>query len=311
MNPGKLDFQNYNTQFDSFYTSGDLDSCFALFMTTPYAYDSFDFYMLEKLSSHVQDDNTSTQTALITKYISALESAYNVHTMMIIASLVEDILSNTELRKEVWKKVMAADLTDKVLIKELFFQLGVKENPGLCFELFQKYPDYGLLSELWSDYKNHYSETEKDMLLENYSSILNSGDTSSKKVILYSLWVDFFEDFGTQEEAWNKLLSKTLTKEAIKGLLEYSGPVAFSVKLNLIRAQIDDSEMHPSILDCLFGSLHDVCGNISFPDARIIVKQLSIDSSNERYTHLADSLYKFNSREEYWNDRNKKNNSTG
>ena len=311
MNPGKLDFQSYNTQFDSFYTLGDLDSCFALFMATPYAYDSFDFYMLEKLNLHVPDDNTSTQAALITKYISALESAYNVHTMMIIASLVEDVLSNTELRKEVWKKVMAADLTDKVLIKALFFHLGVKENPGLCFELFRKYPDYGLLSELWSDYKNHYSETEKDLLLENYSSILNSGDTSSKKVILYSLWVDFFEDSGTQEEAWNKLLSKTLTKEAIKGLLEYSGPVAFSAKLNLINAQMDDPEMHPSILDCLFGSLHDVCGNISFPDARIIVKQLSIDSSNERYTHLADSLYKFNSREEYWNDRNKKNNNTG
>jgi len=76
--------------------------------------------------------------------------------------------------------------------------------------------------------------------------------------------------------------------------------LGFKSKLEVINRYIDDKEMHPFILECLFRSLHDVFGDISFPDARTVFEKLKIDSSNKYYNDLAINLYKFSSKKEFW-----------
>ena len=67
--------------------------------------------------------------------------------------------------------------------------------------------------------------------------------------------------------------------------------------------------MHPAILMSLLGSFHDVFGLISFEDARIVIEKLKIDDPDKHYISLKENLFKFNSKAEYWTDRDKKNNN--
>lgn len=193
---------------------------------------------------------------------------------------------------------------------DLFDELNYSGNLDICFELYLRNPTYHILSEMWMDYVNWYTTDEKDVFWSNYVEIINSNNDECKKHVFYSLWVDFFEDTGTQNEAWNRLITANLNKQAVKELLKHSGPVLFTNKLGLINKYIQDLEMHHSILMCLFGSLHDVFGDVSFPDARNVFKELKIDTSNEHYEYLKEKLFIFNSKQEYWIDRNKKDDNT-
>jgi len=301
-----MDYSTNNKQFDNLFTKGDIDACFDLFKNTPYSSRSLNYHMLEKLNLNFEKYDKFKKDSLLNKYITSLESVFDIHNQMIIASIDEDLLSNKTIKNEVWSRVINANLSDKELIRDLFDTLGIRENPVLCFQLFNKYPDYGLLSELWTDYINFYDDKQKETFWKNYVSILNSSNKKAKEAVLYSLWVDFFEDASTQKESWNKLMVSELNEDGIKSLLEYSGPVDFEQKIELINQHISNSEMHLSILMSLFGSLHDVFGHISFPEARSIFNQLNIDGSNEYYDYLKEKLYKFDSQQEYWVDRNKK-----
>ncbi len=300
-----MTFSAYNEQFNELFSREDVNACINLFKSVPYSYDTIDYHMLETLNLNFENYDSVNKEALLNYYISSLESKFDIYNQMIIASMVEDLLDNHQINQGIWNRLINANLTDKVIIGELFETLDIRENPKRGFQLFQKYPDYGLLLEVWIDYRNHYNEQEKEVFLDNYISILNSNSKAAKEVILYSLWVDFFEDRGTQEEVWIKLMAAELNKEAIKSLFKFSGPVLFERKIVLIKQHLSNLEMHSSILMCLFGSLNDVYGDISFHDARNIFKVLKVDSSSEYYTYLKEQLFKFNSKKEYWIARNK------
>lgn len=287
-----MNFSQYNDQFNALFTQGYIDACFELFIRTPYSFDSHDYSIIERLNLAFPTFNDSEKIRLLEKYVLRLESTFDVHNHMLIASIVEDLLSNKEEQSLVWEYVLKAQLKDKELIKDLFETLDVREHPTYCFELFKKYPDYGLLGDLWTDYKNHFSEQEKRLFWENYVSILNSENLKAKKAILYSLWVDFFEDHDTQTESWNALMASELNKNAIKEIFEFSGPVKFEEKLKLIHDHLDNPEMHSSILKCLFASLHDVFGDISFPQARKVFQQLEVDTSTQEYNYLKEHLFR-------------------
>ena len=159
MNQNKLKFDSYNKQFDNLYHSKDVKACFDLFKNTPHLELPFDYYMLETLNLNFENYTEPAKETLLNCYVSSLES-YNltIHNQMIIASLVEDLLSNEKIKNKVWNKILSANLKDKELIQNIFEVLDVRENPELCFELFKKYPDFSILSQLWSHYTNYYSE---------------------------------------------------------------------------------------------------------------------------------------------------------
>lgn len=304
-----MNFSVYNRQFNTLLTEGNIDACFELFTRTPYSFDSLDYTMIEQLNLAFHTFNDLERASLLEKYTTRLESGFDVHNHLLVASLVEDVMSNAAIRDMVWKSIMKANLSDKELIKDLFESLDVREYPTYCFELFEKYPDYGLLADVWTDYKNYFNEKEKRILWEHYASILNSENTKAKDIVLYSLWVDFFEDYDTQTESWNALIAKKLNSEAVKKLFEFSGPVTFDLKQELIHQHIYNLEMHSSILLCLFGSLHDAFGSISFRKARQVFHKLNVNTSSKEYLYLKEHLFRFDSTKEYWDNRNK-NSST-
>ena len=100
---------------------------------------------------------------------------------MIIASLDEDLISNSKTKAEVWDRIINADLIEKEAIVMLFVSLNIQEKPDLCFELFRKYPSYSILSDVWDHYLSITNKIERNIIWKHYINILNSEDQASKK----------------------------------------------------------------------------------------------------------------------------------
>jgi hypothetical protein len=178
-------------------------------------------------------------------------------------------------------------------------KLDIKEKLYLTLQLFDQKPEYGVTMQLSINF-DKMNKSIKDIMWNHYRSHLSNGDTLQSDQIKYSLWVDFFEDGETVEEAWNKMVGDYRDNIVLKQLLTISGPVPFKLKNDLYEKVIDNDEWHEYILDSLVGSFFDVYGKIDFHKARTILDKLKVDKTIEKYIQLNNCLKKFKSKIEYW-----------
>lgn len=177
--------------------------------------------------------------------------------------------------------------------------LSIEEKLDLTLLLFDQKPEYGITMQLSMNF-DKMSQSIKDKMWNHYKKHLSNGDTLQRDKIEYSLWVDFFEDDETVNEAWKKMVGAYDDNNVLKQLLTISGSVPFELKDDLYERVIDNEEWHNYILDSLAGSFFDVYGQIDFKRARTILPKLKVDKTTEKYIQLNDCLKKFNSKTEYW-----------
>ena len=148
------------------------------------------------------------------------------------------------------------------------------------------------------------NNSQRDRIWKDYKAYLSKGNKNQKEAVEYSLWVDFFENNETVEEAWKSMIGNYENEVILKRLLPISGPVPFDLKEEFYKRVVKDEKWHEYILDSLVGSFFDVFGQINIEKARLILSRLKVNKDSNKYSKLQEYIKKYNSKEEYWEDIN-------
>lgn len=166
-------------------------------------------------------------------------------------------------------------------------EIALDEKIKNGFELYELFPRYfQFLMPYYRVVKNPEYLNLTDDDVKNYG---NSKEIIWRKFMHYMgtekyyadpvgyvLWVEFFEDGETTNETWRGLIKFTSNKNAVKKLLEMSGPAPFELKEILYEKLILDKEFHESIFKSLLFSRFDLCGQINNEKALIILSKLEL-----------------------------------
>ena len=204
------------------------------------------------------------------------------------------------------------DETDSDIVGILWYDEDIEpiDKINISLELFERTPEYAICMELKMAFRE-MSLKIRNILWEKYKEYLLAGTDKQKEEIKYSLWVDFFEDPETVDEAWSKIVNDNSEINILRQVLSISGPVPFDKKDKLYLRVIADKKNHNYILDSLVGSFFDVFGQINFQRARVLLPTLKVDKESQNYKKLDECLKKFNSKTEYWDFiKNKKDANT-
>ncbi|WP_212818224.1 hypothetical protein [Polymorphospora rubra] len=122
------------------------------------------------------------------------------------------------------------------------------------------------------------------------------------KPVLYSLWVDWFEDHTTSDEAFRAVLaddtrylrSRNRLDDLATGplhrraarVLEHSGPVSWLSKHDVYRAAATVPALHRSVYRGLLTSYHDFYGDLDPAAARTLLDQLDLPPDTEHLPQL-------------------------
>jgi hypothetical protein len=169
------------------------------------------------------------------------------------------------------------------------------------YELFPRYfqfllPYYRILNkEPYREYEVTLNDSKtlqelKNIIWKKFMHYLGS-EKYYADPLGYVLWVEFFEDEETANETWEGLMQFTKNKNAVKKLLEMSGPVAFELKEKLYDKIILDSDYHESIFKSLLFSSFDLFGKIDNKKALAILSKLTLKEETLYLDKLKNKLY--------------------
>ena len=94
--------------------------------------------------------------------------------------------------------------------------LDVDQKLDLTLQLFDQNPEYGVTLQLSMNF-NKMSSYGKGQMWDHYKNHLKGEQTLQREQIEYSLWVDFFEDSETVNEAWGNLIGDYSNENILKG----------------------------------------------------------------------------------------------
>jgi hypothetical protein len=139
----------------------------------------------------------------------------------------------------------------------------------LALRIYREMPGYATLMYV----KSHYEDLDGDLrerLWTAYRAALESDDRRVADPVAYSLWVDFFEDQSTVDEAWQAMTRRDAAgwEPRLRRVLDGAGPVPWPHKETLFEALAGDASWHPYILDALIGSAFDYFGQLDARAAR-------------------------------------------
>lgn len=137
--------------------------------------------------------------------------------------------------------------------------LGERLDMGL--RLYREMPCYANTVALHGFYRE-FGAAERRRLWDAYRAALDAEDDRLADPISYSLWVDFFEDPATVEQAWRETSRRDVDpwERRLARVLEIAGPVPWALKEELFEALVPEPRWHPAILRALAGSAFDVFG---------------------------------------------------
>lgn len=165
---------------------------------------------------------------------------------------------------------------------------------GLFSAVYEDIPAYSLLSDFrtfrWPDFRFRPANSSfKRIFWTNVRKWMSDTDETIADPIAYSLWCDYFEDSSDVEEAWNALTAHDAPVCQLKRVLEISGPVPWSLKIELYGRLIHDSDWHLAIFLSIVASEFDVYGKIDRPEASQWLERLELtDLSNEHEQSLLE-----------------------
>src|SRR4051794_20864787 len=105
----------------------------------------------------------------------------------------------------------------------------------------------------------------------------------ASEAVLYSLWVDWFEDITTVERAFNEVLARDWErlgeddeslKRRVTAVLKVSGPVPWKLKAPVYTAAAEFPRLRPAVFSGLLYSYHDVYGSLEVAPALALLNHL-------------------------------------
>jgi hypothetical protein len=122
--------------------------------------------------------------------------------------------------------------------------------------------------------------------------------------VAYSLWVDYYEDRSTVEEAWRETTRLDGDWERrLERVLIASGPVPYSLKAPVYQRLIDQRRWHPFIFRSLLHSAYDVYGHLDIAAARQLLGHLKLPPDTEHLDDLSAKLASTTPKERRVRDR--------
>ncbi|MFF3014559.1 alpha/beta fold hydrolase [Streptomyces sp. NPDC057939] len=165
----------------------------------------------------------------------------------------------------------------------------------LGFGLVDLLDDYWVTVELgFALPKTDDPQAAAEILWEGYRSRLEAPVTA--KAITYSLWVDWFEDHTTSEAVFAEVLGndhdrllpdapEPLLRRA-RRVLEFSGPVPWSAKVDTYRAAARVPSLHRSLFRALLLCYHDVYGALEPAEGLVLLDGLELPPDTEHTAAL-------------------------
>lgn len=121
----------------------------------------------------------------------------------------------------------------------------------------------------------------------------------ASEAVLYSLWVDWFEDIATVERAFTEVLAKDVPSLAEAGddvlrraaaVLKVSGPVPWKLKFPVYTAAAELPRLHLAVFSGVLYSYHDVYGSLEIGPALELLERLDLPEDTEHLAELRDEL---------------------
>jgi hypothetical protein len=121
------------------------------------------------------------------------------------------------------------------------------------------------------------------------------------EAVLYSLWVDWFEDISTVERAFAETLGRDVPAlaEASDGVLrraaavlKVSGPVPWTLKYPVYTAAMEIPKLRPAVFGGVLYSYHDVYGSLEIAPALELLDRLELPEDTEHLAELRAELEK-------------------
>lgn len=183
-------------------------------------------------------------------------------------------------------------LLDKISDEVWYSEMEVADKISLGFQLYEMFPSYyHFLVPFYHGIRNReiYLVEHKEAIWKRFIQYLLAEPCYADPVS-YVLWVEFFEDVTTVKETWQGLVSNCPNKKLLLTLLEFAGPVPFSLKEIHYEELISDRYNHEYILKSLMHSAYDVYGKLDEDKVRSILIKLEVDKESENYRLLMNKL---------------------
>lgn len=143
-------------------------------------------------------------------------------------------------------------------------EIPLGERLAMGLALYRAMPCYANTTPLRSFYSEFTAEDRK-RLWEAYRAALEDPDERLADPMAYSLWVDFFEDPATVEEAWQEMTGGgegASWERRMQRVLDMAGPVPWPLKEAVFARVYDQPRLHPAIFRAIVGSAFDYFGSI-------------------------------------------------
>ena len=121
------------------------------------------------------------------------------------------------------------------------------------------------------------------------------------EAVLYSLWVDWFEDISTVERAFAETLGQDVpslpeaSDEVLRraaAVLKVSGPVPWALKYPVYTAAMAVERLRSAVFGGVLYSYHDVYGSLEIAPALQLLDALDLPEDTEHLAELRSELEK-------------------
>lgn len=150
-----------------------------------------------------------------------------------------------------------------------------QERIALCFAIYDDMPAYAHLMYAVDRYRD-FSPEDQRRWWDEVRTRLNSPDAAIRQPLEYALAVDFFEDTGRVNEAWEALTRAEASPALLRAVLRASGPAPWPLKAALYEQLLSDPPSHQTILESLYWSTSDVNAKFDKAAVRQILSRLQL-----------------------------------
>ena len=154
---------------------------------------------------------------------------------------------------------------------------SLADRVDLALRLYREMPCYANTMHLKSFY-GEFGTAEKRRFWDAYRAALDTDDDRLADPVVYSLWVDFYEDQDTVHEAWQETSRCDVApwERRLQRVLDAAGPVPWHLKEPLFEQLVRDAGWHPFIFRALVGSAFDVYGALDRDAAQAWLERLEL-----------------------------------
>jgi hypothetical protein len=199
--------------------------------------------------------------------------------------------TGTAREPRTWPDRLVADVPHE--LADLWYDESTSTGAklDLALRIYAEMPDYATLMYI----KSHYDELDGDLrrkLWSAFRAALESDDSRVADPVAYALWVDFFEDPGTVDEAWHAMTRRDVAgwERRLRRVLGAAGPVPWPHKEALFEELAGDTSWHRHILEALVGSAFDVYGQLDARAARRWIRRLRLSHDAPGLPELREKL---------------------